>query len=111
MNNSSDVFSIIALLFSAFSLFFSAFSWWETKKGTDAAIKANYLSRLNSLFELQKGYKERSLSCADFAKQFIGYEGGKKAEDEYIKYEERLRDVRVEIEKYHSSVIRNDIYV
>ncbi len=58
MNNSSDIFFVIALLFSAFSLFFSAFSWWETKKCADAAIKANYLSRLNSLFELQKGIRK-----------------------------------------------------
>ncbi len=51
MNNSSDIFSVNAL-------FFSAFSCWETKKGADAAIKANYLSRLNSLFELQKGIRK-----------------------------------------------------
>lgn len=102
---------IPSVLISSIAAIFSAASWMEAKKSAGAAKMANHYSRLNSLFELQKGYRERMLNFGKLANEMSGFEGGVKAEEMYSQYDLWLREVNIEIEKYHAFIIKDSISI
>jgi hypothetical protein len=94
----SDIISIIAVIVA----FISAFYAWRSAK---EAKKANDIGRLNALFAIRAHYLERMEHKIRIAEMLKGFEGGKKADNEYAELDFKLREVHREIEGYHEKVV------
>jgi len=93
-----NTFSILALTVSIAAAYFAL-------RAARANERANYLSRLNVLFDLQTHYQSQLERNAEFAKSFPNTVGGRKAEESLGALDTKIREIAREIGKYHAKVV------
>jgi hypothetical protein len=104
--NFLDTSTVIAILSFLIATLSALYARWSAKE----AIKANDIGRMNALLSFRKHYLELMAKQQKMGEILKDVPSGIQAVmDEYAELDKKLREVSIELDKYHNIVVKNEI--
>lgn len=101
-----DTSTVIAILSALIAALSALYARWSAKE----AIKANDIGRMNALLSFRKHYLELMANQEKIGETLKYSQSGSKAVmDEYAELDKKIREVGIELDKYHNKVVKNEI--